>query len=515
MKAKARLVILGFEDPQIDTLARDSPTLGRDSRMLLLQYAASSRWQIRSFDVQTAFLRGSRTDGRILGMEPPPEMRYMMKLKPWECCELQKSAYGLVNAPLLWYEELKGTLISLGFIVSPMDPCLFVLPKDPKNQHSHNSRIHGLVGIHVDDGLGAGDSTFNDAIQRLEAKFPFGSKKQQHFVFTGIQITQNADYSIDLDQRKYVEDIPSIQIERNRRIKQDAEVTEAERQSLRGLIGSLQYGATNTRPDIAARLSFLQAKITTAQVKDLLEGNRLLQDKETKIRIQSIPIEDLRFVSFSDASFATRANAQSQKGCLIMAASKEIGEWQASTVSPLMWYSKKIARVVGSTLASESYALSGAIDLLGWMRLHWEWLKCPSDAWRNPSQCLSQSPEAFAIIDCKSLYDLIQKTNIPQRQEYRTTLEALIIRDRVRENVSIKWVHSAAQLADSLTKVMDCTVLRQFLQKGKCIIHDGDEILKQRADKRAKKKWQEQLDDNDNTDVAGEELLETQRMQNS
>lgn len=28
-EAKARLVVLGFQDPDIDTLARDSPTLGR------------------------------------------------------------------------------------------------------------------------------------------------------------------------------------------------------------------------------------------------------------------------------------------------------------------------------------------------------------------------------------------------------------------------------------------------------------------------------------------------------
>ena len=47
-KPKARLVILGFEDPFIDTLERDSPTLGRDSRMLALQVIASHQWQVRS-----------------------------------------------------------------------------------------------------------------------------------------------------------------------------------------------------------------------------------------------------------------------------------------------------------------------------------------------------------------------------------------------------------------------------------------------------------------------------------
>ena len=29
-KAKARLVVLGFQDPQLDTIPRDSPTLGRN-----------------------------------------------------------------------------------------------------------------------------------------------------------------------------------------------------------------------------------------------------------------------------------------------------------------------------------------------------------------------------------------------------------------------------------------------------------------------------------------------------
>ena len=488
-KPKARLVILGFEDPHIETLSRDAPTMGKDSRMLILQYIASARWSLRSFDIQTAFLRGSRQDGRILGMEPPPEMRQQMDLKPWECCELLKSAYGLVNAPLLWYEELKTSLIQLGFIVSPLDPCVFVLP------NTKEGKIHGVVGVHVDDGIGAGDAYFQHCIAQLEQKFPFGSKKEGCFMFTGIQITQKTDGSIELDQKKYIEDIPAIEIPRERRKFPEASVSEQERQSLRGVIGSIQYGATNTRPDLSAKLSFLQAKITVAKVQDLLEANKLLHEakshKETKITIKSIPLNDLRFVSFSDASFATRANSQSQKGCLIMAASWQIGNWQSSEASPLIWYSKKISRVVASTLASEAYALSGSVDLLTWVRLHWSWICKPHDQWKQPESCLQQCPEAYAVVDCKSLYDLIQKTTIPSCQEYRTMLEALIIKDRIKEGIVIKWVHSAAQLADSLTKCMDNSTLRQFLAAGRCIIHDVDEILKVRADNRARKQWRD------------------------
>ena len=487
-KPKARLVILGFEDPHLETLARDSPTMGKDTRMLLLQFAASQKLPLRSFDIQTAFLRGSRQDGRILGMEPPEEMRAQMQLKPWECCELLKSAYGLVNAPLLWYEELKSALLARNFIISPLDPCLFVLPKQ------HEPGIHGALGIHVDDGLCAGDPQFNQAIQSLQEKYPFGSQHEKEFCFTGIQMKQSPDGSIELNQTKYIDDIPAIEIDRSRRQCGDLPVTTEEQQALRGLIGSIQYAASNTRPDLSAKLSLLQARITSACVKDLMEGNKLLHEakanKHVSIQIKSIPIDDLRFVSFSDASFATRANSQSQKDCLIMAASKQIGEWQSSDASPLIWYSRKIARVVASTLASEAYALSGSVDLLTWVRVHWDWLTKPSSKWQHPEDCLAKCPEAYAVVDCKSLYDLIQKTTVPSCQEYRTMLEALIIKDRIKTGICIKWVHSAAQLADALTKSMDCSILRQFLKVGRVIIHDVDEVLKSRADRKAKKIWQ-------------------------
>ena len=496
-KAKARLVVLGFEDPQIEALARDSPTLGRESRMLLLQYASSARWQISTFDIQTAFLRGSRTDGRILGVEPPQEMRVVMNLKPWECCELRKSAYGLVNAPLLWYEELQNALTSLGFIKSPLDPCLFVLPKTSSQNRPTEPQIHGMVGIHVDDGIGAGDSRYHEAIARLEAKFPFGSKKVQRMTFTGLNIVQQPDFSIEIDQEKYVEDIPPIQIDRERRKQSKEKVTESERQALRGLVGSLQYAATNSRPDVSARLSFLQAKLNAATIQELLDANKLLQDakvfKSTRIRIKPIPLAAVRFLSFSDASFATRSNAQSQKGCLILTTSETIGEWQSSDVSPMFWYSKKIARVVPSTLASEAYALSGALDVLSWLRLQWDWLCGPSHRWKDPLTCLQQCPKAYAVVDCKSLYDLLQKTIVPQCQEYRTMLESLIIKDRLQEGIVVKWVHSAAQMADSLTKIMDCSILRQFLYHGRCIIHDVEQVLQQRADQKAKRQWVEQV----------------------
>ena len=497
-KPKARLVILGFEDPFIDTLERDSPTLGRDSRMLALQVIASHQWQVRSFDIRTAFLRGSRQDGRVLGIEPPDEMRELMGLENQHVCELLKGAYGLINAPLLWYLELKAALLSLNFVMSPFDPCTFVLPKQPSTFHhgeqgEETSGIHGILGVHVDDGIGGGDKVFQEAIAKLEARFPFGNKRHGSFVFTEIQVDQQANGDIVLSQKEYIQDIPSISVSKDRRNQPTAPITKDELQSFRGLIGSLQFAATNTRPDIACKLSLLQAKVSNATVADLLQGNRILEEAKkhssTSIRIQSIPVPDVHFLSFSDAAFATREKANSQKGCLILATTKHINEVQPAKVSPITWFSKKIARVVASTLASETYALSGALDLLSWTRIHWAWLVEPSLKWQNPEETLASLPKAFAVVDCKSLYDLLQKTSVPQCSEYRTLLEALVIRDRLREGVTVKWVHSAAQMADALTKDMDATTLRNFLLRGRCILYDVEDILKQRSDKKLRNEW--------------------------
>ena len=45
-KAKARLVVLGYMDPQLETIPRDSPTLGRTSKILIAQVIDSMKWTL-------------------------------------------------------------------------------------------------------------------------------------------------------------------------------------------------------------------------------------------------------------------------------------------------------------------------------------------------------------------------------------------------------------------------------------------------------------------------------------
>lgn len=519
-KPKARLVVLGYEDPLVDSIPRDSPTMSKMSRMLILQYAASMKWNIESFDIKTAFLRGQEQSSRVLGMEPPDELRRKMKLNQNEIVQLLKGAYGRVDAPYLWYVELKRALEKLGFVASPFDPCTFVLV-DEKTKETI-----GLVGVHVDDGLCCGNKEFQRKLQELEKVFPFGSRKNKEFTFTGLKIAQQPDFSIWVSQQQYVRDVMPITISSQRRQEPEEVITEDERQSLRAVIGSLQYAAINTRPDLCSRLGWLQSQINKAKVSTLLEANRTLHEAKTysdvTIKIKHIPIEDLRFVAFSDASFASEKNPDSHQGMIIMACHSKIGDNQASPISPMIWHSKKIQKVAVSTLSAEAMALAGAVDSLSWIRLYWAWLTDIRCEWQKADRTLLKLPAAYTALpqvdpveeeesntegikdilkrlpkdkssllttDCKSLYDLISRTAPPSCQEFRTQLQAKLIKEHLQNGIQIRWVPSQAQIADALTKRMENHVLRECIAIGRYNLLDEQEILKARSDKKARVKW--------------------------
>ena len=74
-KAKARIVVLGYMDPNIENIPRDSPTMSKTSRMMLLQILATHRWAMESFDIKAAFLQGQPQTGRLIAVDPVPELR--------------------------------------------------------------------------------------------------------------------------------------------------------------------------------------------------------------------------------------------------------------------------------------------------------------------------------------------------------------------------------------------------------------------------------------------------------
>ena len=146
-KAKARLVVLGYMDPMITSVARDSPTLSKEGRATVLQCIASYQWELTSFDIKTAFLRGKADQANPLAMEPPAELRKKLKLSlsDKEVCALVGNAYGRVGAPLLFYKELSRHLHKLEFKTHPLGPCVFILESGVGDSRT----LHGVIGTHA------------------------------------------------------------------------------------------------------------------------------------------------------------------------------------------------------------------------------------------------------------------------------------------------------------------------------------------------------------------------------
>jgi len=112
----------------------------------------------------------------------------------------------------------------------------------------------------------------------------------------------------------------------------------------------------------------------------------------------------------------------------------------------------------------------------------WAWLCEPSIDWTNPSEILQGAPLTTIATGCKSVFDISTKTSPPVCEEFRTTLECLLVRERLAEHCRLRWVSSQAMLADCLTKAMDGGTLRKAMALGKYALLDELSVLKQRAD---------------------------------
>ena len=80
-KAKARLVVKGFTDPDLTEIRSESPTLSRLSRQLVPQMSSSRGFRWRMGAVKTALLSGDREEARRdVYAEPPQDLREKLQV---------------------------------------------------------------------------------------------------------------------------------------------------------------------------------------------------------------------------------------------------------------------------------------------------------------------------------------------------------------------------------------------------------------------------------------------------
>jgi hypothetical protein len=255
---KARLVAKGFMQREgVDFDEVFAPTSKLTTFRMLLSLVASRNLELHQLDIKTAFLNGD-IDTEVYLQQPPGFEQPDRSL----ACLLNKTLYGLRQAPRAWYQRLKQELESMGATATDADPGLYII-------HRKDSTIYLLVW--VDDILiAAPDTASIDWVkQRLNSAFDsrdLGEAK----LFVGISIDRDRTAgTIKISQRRLVDDLLSkfsMQDSKPRTtpLASSVELTKDENNLLdKGqypyaeLIGSLIYLAVCTRPDISQAVSAL------------------------------------------------------------------------------------------------------------------------------------------------------------------------------------------------------------------------------------------------------------------
>ena len=436
---KARLVLRGFEEEK--NFRKDSPTCMRESVRLMLMIMSSKKWKLNSIDFKTAFLQGDPIE-RVVHVRPPKEANR----PPGKIWRLNKTVYGLRDAPRMWYVKLKNTILDLGCKESSLDNGLFM-------KHDING-IMGLLCTFVDDILWCGSEKFyTEVVVKLKTILHVGSEQTTAFQYIGIKMSQESDYSIRISQERYIEDkLQPIQISIERSKQKNNTVTKGERKQLRSLMGKINWVSGISRPDIGFNTGLINTS-RQATVKDILEVNKLvchIKNTNTDILFPGLNLENLHLKVFTDASYGNLVDGGSQGGCIVFMTDGE-------NACPLSWHSRRLQRVARNTLTAETLALVDGCEsafMLG---------KLVSEVMSGKFE---ESIPIVCVTDNKSLYDSAHSTST--LQDKRLQLEMCAIRQMIdQKEVELKWCPSEEQVSDVLTKKGASGVrLREVLYKG-------------------------------------------------
>ena len=420
---KARLVARGFEE-ETSQLQKDSPTCLKESVKLALAIASTKGWEVKSLDVKSAYLQGNPIS-RELYLRPPPEF-YQGTL--WK---LNKTVYGLCDAARSWYLRVKDQLLSMGLKMCSYDNAIF--------SYSCQGIFQGLICVYVDDFLYCGSTSFQENIvSKIYSSFQIGSSEAGIFRYLGINISAASNHMRSIDQFNYALSLKPMNISKARLNNKYSELTEKERSEFRSIVGQLHWIATQTRPDIAFDACELSGSTSKAVISDVHRLNKVVNKVATDSYKIVFPkmndISDCYLECFSDSSFANLADGGSQGGYIIFLVDSD------GHRCPIFWQSRKIRRVVKSTLAAETLALlDGAEAAYFIVNIISEILLIPH-------------LQIHCNVDNKSLLEALYTSKLVDDRRLRIDIAVLQDMLNRKEITKVHWVDTAGQLADCLTK---------------------------------------------------------------
>ncbi|CAI7853838.1 unnamed protein product [Closterium sp. NIES-54] len=347
-KFKARWVVRGFDQEHgRDFTETFAPVSRHTSLRILLAVAAMKRKKLRQIDVANAFLY-SPVDAEIY-----VELPHGSHGEPNQVCQLQKSLYGIKQAPRLWQQYLHARLTRIGFKQLPHDQGMYRLTKNDD---------YILLIVYVDDllyiGSNDGITTWFEGELQRDLTLTVSSIVTQYL---GLNIREEKD-AIYLSAEKHADTIakrftltPSAITTPYRYTAGNDKgglLKPAGIRDYQKKLGCLLFAAVTCRPDLSYSASQLATYLKKPEAEHLAELDRALHYFASTPTIGLTYYKNAatptKLIGYVDADHAGDSdNRRSRTGYI----------YRLEPIGPISWQSSKQELIALSSAEAEYIAL--------------------------------------------------------------------------------------------------------------------------------------------------------------
>lgn len=503
---KARLVLRGFMDPQLNDLLKSSGTAKGLTHRLLTSKAVRMAWKIMSWDISTAFLQGisfeawNRRSGSCMS-KPKREVHFKMPTNPtctatmmYELapekfkllCEewlenivfkALKAIYGLADAPALWREALHKTFVEvIGAEQSVYDECLYFC------RDKVTGAINLLMSLHIDDVEATGTAYELRRAKRIIEK-QYGTVKEQvnRFLHCGREYIQETLRRFEMSQARFCEKIPYVEnLGKANKAEDVKPCDKGEHTLFRSGVGALIW-LLYTRPDLCALVSALQSKGHAPLKGDLRQLNKVIREakesKDCRLIYEAFAVGTLLCLRvYPDASFLGRDTSSKHKSQLgwviVLCPDVPTDNIQVHLID---WASRKGTRITKSTLGCEAQAQTGGVETAIKVAGFLHELDAPH---RSSIKELRDKGEAGGFIypldvytDAYSLYQTITLPRPPEPSDQSSLMYLMWLREQRQHKVirGLGWTSTGDMPSDGLTKHLPGQANLRLLMSGRLL----------------------------------------------